>query len=73
MLEHAFRWVCSVWFHVAVSNVRSQKAMEKIGAKLSHQGTRQPAGGELEYFFFRIDQADPWRFGLSEEQETNAS
>ena len=58
MLDHAFRWVRTVWFHVAVSNARSQKAMEKIGAKLSHLGTRQSAGGEMEYLFFRIDRAD---------------
>lgn len=70
MLEHAFRWVRTVWFHVAVSNVRSQRAMEKIGAKLSHQGTRQLSGSELEYSFFRIDRADPWRLGLRAEQKT---
>jgi RimJ/RimL family protein N-acetyltransferase len=64
MLDHAFRWARTVWFHVAASNVRSQKAMEKIGAKLSHQGTRQLSGSQLEYFFFRIDRADPWRSSL---------
>ena len=31
MLQHAFRFVDRVVFHVGVTNVRSQRAMEKIG------------------------------------------
>jgi len=34
MLEYAFRFVDAVVFHVGAGNIRSQKAMEKIGAKL---------------------------------------
>ena len=33
MLAHAFTWAKRVWFHVGIDNIRSQKAMEKIGAK----------------------------------------
>ena len=33
MLEHAFRFVDKVIFHVGASNIRSQKAMEKLGAQ----------------------------------------
>ena len=33
MLAHAFKWAKRVWFHVGIDNIRSQKAMEKIGAK----------------------------------------
>ena len=36
MLAHAFRWADTVWFHIGVDNVRSRKAMEKIGGQLSH-------------------------------------
>jgi len=36
MLSHAFNWAKRVWFHVGIDNIRSQKVMEKIGAKLSH-------------------------------------
>lgn len=39
MLAHAFQWVDTVWFHVAGSNIRSQRAMEKIGGQLSHKST----------------------------------
>jgi len=31
MLEYAFQFVDVVVFHVGASNIRSQKAMEKIG------------------------------------------
>ena len=34
MLNHAFQFVNSVHFHVAKSNFRSQKAMEKLGGKV---------------------------------------
>lgn len=33
MLEHAFRWVEEALFHVGTGNVRSQKAMERLGAE----------------------------------------
>lgn len=32
MLNHAFTFVDTVYFHVGASNIRSQKAMEKLGA-----------------------------------------
>ena len=32
MLDHAMQWVNTVEFHVGVNNIRSQKAMEKLGA-----------------------------------------
>jgi RimJ/RimL family protein N-acetyltransferase len=34
MLQYAFKFVNKVVFHVGASNIRSQKAMEKIGANL---------------------------------------
>ncbi len=55
MLEHAFRSANTVWFHVATENIRSRKAMEKIGGVLSHQGIRQLTGGPAEYCFYKID------------------
>lgn len=33
MLDHAFRFVDNVIFHVGISNFRSQKAVEKLGAQ----------------------------------------
>ena len=33
MLEHAFRFVENVIFHIGANNIRSQKAIERLGAK----------------------------------------
>ena len=33
MLDHAFRWVEDALFHVGTGNLRSQKAMERLGAE----------------------------------------
>jgi len=34
MLDHAFQWVGTVWFHVSPENLPSQRALERIGARL---------------------------------------
>ena len=49
MLEHAFRFVESVIFVVGTRNVRSQKALEKIGA-VKTGDTAPGAGGDSEVF-----------------------
>lgn len=51
MLEHAFQFVENVIFVVDSENLRSQKAVEKIGGK--HVETRQRQG-ERTNFIFRI-------------------
>ena len=33
MLDHAFQSFHQVWFHIAPSNIRSQKATRKLGAE----------------------------------------
>lgn len=38
MLDHAFQFVDNVIFHIGINNIRSQKAIEKLGAiKLAEQ------------------------------------
>jgi RimJ/RimL family protein N-acetyltransferase len=37
MLEHAFRWASTAWFHVSPGNVRSQQALARIGARFDRQ------------------------------------
>ena len=49
MLQHAFQYVETVWFHVGEQNKRSQRAMEKIGARLSHE-MRRESGGVIATF-----------------------
>ncbi len=36
MLDHAFCWVKRVWFHIGEHNIRSRRAIEKIGGVYSH-------------------------------------
>ena len=43
MLNHAFQFVDTVFFHVGAANTRSQKAMEKLGAEKA---------GELEVAYY---------------------
>jgi RimJ/RimL family protein N-acetyltransferase len=51
MLRHAFRFVSSVSFLVSPQNVRSQKAIQKIGGV--RVGTK-PDGGGRESFVYQI-------------------
>lgn len=51
MLGHAFQHADTVWFHVAVGNHRSRRAMEKLGAELDHDDMLEG----LPYHYFRIN------------------
>ena len=52
MLEHAFQYVKNVVFMIGPSNMRSRKAVEKIGA--AHIGSRMRGG--VESVVYRIHQ-----------------
>jgi N-acetyltransferase len=56
MLAHAFRFVRSVAFLVGPDNIRSQRALEKIGAV--RDGSRPDAYGR-ESFVYQIDSRTP--------------
>ena len=58
LLDHAFHWAKVAWFHVGVTNWRSRRAMEKIGARLSHEDIKVVQGGEHIYAYYRIDAPD---------------
>jgi len=56
MLDHAFEWARTVWFHVDPGNTRSRKAMEKIGGVYSHTTSLGLFGAPpRDYVFYRID------------------
>ena len=55
MLTHAFRHVDRVWFHVGTGNFRSQRAMQKVGATLSHQAVRESGGVTSAFLHYFID------------------
>lgn len=44
MLKHAFKSVSEVWFHIGPDNVRSQKAISKIGAAYEGEQTLEIGG-----------------------------
>jgi N-acetyltransferase len=55
MLDHAFRFVRSVVFVIGPQNMRSQRAVEKIGA--ARAGTRREENGR-ESVVYRITAAE---------------
>lgn len=55
MLQHAFRYVRAVFFHVDKGNVRSQKALEKIGATKAGTFTKTaPDGRSRDVLIYKI-------------------
>jgi RimJ/RimL family protein N-acetyltransferase len=59
MLDHAFRFVNSVIFHIGASNIRSQKAIERLGARKTGEAEIAYFGepGKLN-FIYQIDKTD---------------
>jgi RimJ/RimL family protein N-acetyltransferase len=57
MLDHSFTGAHTVWFHVAVQNHRSCRAVEKLGAVCTLEAAREMAGIEVPYRHYRLDRA----------------
>jgi RimJ/RimL family protein N-acetyltransferase len=57
MIEHAFGFARTVWFEVGRDNVRSRRAMEKIGATLAGDRVDPPGSAAAPHVLFRIDRA----------------
>ncbi len=55
MLKHAFPEAQSAWFHISANNLRSRRAIEKIGGVLDHTDTVRRGEVEHDYCFYRID------------------
>jgi RimJ/RimL family protein N-acetyltransferase len=55
MLEHAFRYVDRVWFHIGVNNQRSRKAIGAIGAKFDREIMNDPAWNGVSMAYYYID------------------
>ena len=64
MLTHALATVETVWFHVAAENIRSQKALEKIGAFYSHREMKTLTGGSTEYLCYKFKKSSTNDCGL---------
>lgn len=54
MLTHAFRSYPEVWFHIAPSNIRSQRATAKLGAEHAYDATLDLSGAPAAWMCFRL-------------------
>ena len=54
MLKHIFQFSEVVWFGVGETNIRSRKAVEKLGAILSHKEKRELDGKPYVQLFYKI-------------------
>ena len=55
MLEHIYQWATVVWFHVGKINMRSRRAVEKLGAVLSHEKDRELEGKPFTQLYYKLD------------------
>ena len=55
MLEHAFRWARTAWFHVSPGNLRSRRALEAIGARRDREEMVPVGGVPSPRVIYRID------------------
>lgn len=60
LIAHAAPFVDAIWFHVGKHNLRSRRAMEKIGAEVVFEGLRPQHGEMIEFVYYRILPAS-WR------------
>ncbi|HUS01254.1 MAG TPA: GNAT family N-acetyltransferase [Chitinophagaceae bacterium] len=59
MLDHAFTFVDSVIFHIGANNIRSQKAIEKLGAKKINETIMKYYGEkDVLNYTYRINKED---------------
>jgi N-acetyltransferase len=60
MIDHALQYADVIWFHVGKGNLRSQRAMQKIGGVAAFEAQRPQNGVMIDFVYFRIDRAH-WR------------
>lgn len=59
LLDHAFRFVETVYFHIGATNLRSQIAIGRIGAnKVGEMDFAAAGSARLPYFLYAIQRAD---------------
>ncbi|MDO9414732.1 GNAT family N-acetyltransferase [Pararhizobium sp.] len=59
MLDHAFKTVDDVWFHIDPTNIRSQKATAKLGAVHAYDAVLDISGSPVNWMCFRLTR-DAW-------------
>lgn len=58
MLDYAFEYFDTVWFHVAPTNIRSQKATLKLGATFTQVETLNISGKEEPWYCYKIENSE---------------
>lgn len=58
MLNHIYQWAEVVWFHVGKINVRSRRAVEKLGATLSYEKERELDGRPFTQLYYKLEASD---------------
>lgn len=57
MLDHAFRHMNAVWFHIGADNIRSKKATAKLGVQYMATGRRTLSSGTALYDCYRLSRS----------------
>ena len=60
LLDHAFQFVNTVFFHIGADNIRSQKAILNIGAAKVNEVDFDYYGGKLLHYEYAINKQD-WK------------
>ncbi len=60
MINHAFRFVDKIIFHIGANNIRSQKAIEKLGAKKTGEVEMEYYGEPKRLNFIYLINKDGW-------------
>ena len=58
LIDYAFRHVNTVVFHIGAENIRSQKAVAKLGAVKTKEMTVTSNGVDIPHFEFELSKAD---------------
>ncbi len=72
MLAHAFKTFSEVWFHIDASNIRSQKATAKLGAKHIYDATIGISGAPGNWMCFSLGK-DDWDQTLAQTERAALS
>jgi len=63
MLNYIAQWADSVWFHIGKDNIRSRRAVEKLGAILSHEEPKEVNRISFVQVFYKLKLADSFSKG----------
>jgi RimJ/RimL family protein N-acetyltransferase len=58
MLDHAFSFANTVWFHIGEDNLRSRRAVEKLGAVQTRSEPAEVEGTSFTKLYYRLARVD---------------